>query len=103
VGSQRAKRAWLQAYRSVDHGLAKRRCRDKDVMPDFPQAIRDFANMFASMQEKRHRADYDPTGRYFRSSVKADIDAARVAISAFQSVDKYHRRAFAVFVTMNMR
>ncbi len=57
--------------------------------------------MFVQMQEKRHRADYDPTGVFYKSAVKADIAAADVAISAFQAIDLRHRKAFAVFVALD--
>lgn len=54
--------------------------------------------MFVTMQTKRHGADYDPTGTYYKSAVQVDIDAARAAIADFESVDKKHRRAFAVYI-----
>jgi len=41
-------------------------------MTQFPPSIQDFANMFVQMQEKRHRADYDPTDFHYKSSVQAE-------------------------------
>lgn len=62
-----------------------------------------FADMFVQMQEKRHEADYDPKQAFYKSAVQADIDAARVAIKNFQSVDKRHRRAFSAYVLLKER
>lgn len=70
-------------------------------MVQFPADIQDFANLFVQMQEKRHRADYDPTGIYYKSAVQADIDAAKVAIEAFSNCDKRHKRAFVIYVAVN--
>jgi hypothetical protein len=70
-------------------------------MDQFPPDIQDFANMFVQMQEKRHRADYDPSGIYYKSEVKTDIDAAREAIKAFVAVDRRHKKAFALFVSLD--
>jgi hypothetical protein len=69
-------------------------------MRRFPSDIQDFANMFVQMQEKRHRADYDPTGFYYKSSVQTDIEAARGAIDAFVKCDKRHQKAFAIYVAV---
>jgi hypothetical protein len=70
-------------------------------MLSFPAEIQDFANMFVQMQEKRHRADYDPTGRYDKSSVQADIDATKIAIDQFLRCDKRHQRAFIIYVSVD--
>ena len=59
-GADRSKSAWRQAYRALQHGWAKRRCQNHKIVNDFPVAIQDFAGMFVEMQDKRHRADYDP-------------------------------------------
>lgn len=55
----RSRRAWNQAYRAVEHGIAKNQCKDT-VMEDFPETIRNFARHFVRVQELRHEADYDP-------------------------------------------
>jgi len=100
VGPQGTKRAWSHVYRSLDHRAARENCLRKEFMERFPNAIQDFASMFAQMQVKRHRADYDPHAQFYKSSVAADIDAAAAAISAFHKVPARHRRAFAVYVIL---
>jgi hypothetical protein len=56
--------------------------------------------MFVQMQEKRHRADYDPNERLYKSAVSEDIKAARAAIDAFHTVEMRHRRAFAAYAML---
>jgi hypothetical protein len=72
-------------------------------MSQFPVGVQDFASMFVQMQEKRHRADYDPTEFLYKSSVSADIQAAKAAIAAFKKVQGKHRRAFAAYLLIRMR
>ena len=69
-------------------------------MEKFPDAIQDFANMFVLMQEKRHRADYDPNERLTKSAVANDIDACRAAIEGFKRTSFSDRRAFAAHVLL---
>lgn len=100
VSDKSTRRAWVQAYRCLNHGEARQKCITKKHMSQFPAAIQDFANLFVQMQEKRHRADYDPTGVYYKSAVQADIDAARAAMDAFSKCDKRHKQAFVIYVAV---
>lgn len=99
VTDKQTRRAWVQAYRCLKHGHAKNQC-GRGQLSEFPNDIQDFANMFMQMQEKRHRADYDPTGVYYKSAVTADIDAAEEAMKAFRAVPNRHRKAFAILVAL---
>ena len=69
-------------------------------MKHFPDEIKDFANMFVQMHEKRHRADYDPDERLTKSAVQNDIDAVRAVIEGFHNTSLRHRRAFAAHVLL---
>jgi hypothetical protein len=73
----------------------------KKFIKEFPNDIQDFASMFVQMQEKRHRADYDPNGLYYKSAVGNDIKAVRAIIKSFNGVDKRHRRAFVAYVVFD--
>jgi uncharacterized protein (UPF0332 family) len=101
--AQRTKRAWTQVYRAVEHNTAKTNCLRKDIIKRFPAEVQDFANQFVQMQEKRHRADYDPHEKFYKSSVIADIDAVRVAIQGFEKARVADRRAFAAYVLFKFR
>ena len=55
------------------------------------------------MQLKRHIADYDPYGRWYKSEVSEDIDAAADIITRFERVPAQDRRKFAVHVLLKSR
>ena len=97
--SRRSKPAWNQVYRALEHGFAKNAC-DNSITKKFPQGIQDFANSFVSMQQKRHKADYDPYEKFFKSSVLSDIGIAETVIDAFERAPLKHRRAFVAYVLL---
>jgi uncharacterized protein (UPF0332 family) len=101
-GSDRSRFAWYQVYRSLEHGNAKRSCDHKRVSK-FPQEIQDFANAFVSMQAKRHKADYDPHERIYKSAVLFDIELAKDVMDKFKHVSLKDRRAFAAYVLLKVR
>lgn len=103
MGADRNQPAWRQVYRSLDHGPAKTACQNRLALQSFPKEIRDFSGIFLDLQGKRHAADYDPDGSYYKSSVLADIDAADDAIRQFTSVPLKDRRAFAAHVLFKYR
>lgn len=103
TGANRSEPAWAQSYRALEHRPAKEACRNIGIMARFPQPIRDFANVFVMMQEKRHKADYDPTGNYARSTVLIDIDAMENAIRDFQRAAAKDKRAFCAHVLFKKR
>jgi hypothetical protein len=103
VGSQRSGPAWRQVYRAPLHDFVRTRCANTAMMSKFPKGIQDFAYMFATMQIKRHEADYAPDARALKSEVIADIDASEAAIEGFENVAAKDRRAFAVWVLLKDR
>lgn len=72
-------------------------------MAKFPNEIQDFANTFVALQVKRHKADYDPDERCYKSQVLIDIADAEEAIRKFQSAPLKDRRAFSAFVLLKSR
>lgn len=106
IGGRNAARsnpAWRQVYRALDHGAARRACERPHVISKFPKGIEDFANIFSSLQEKRHIADYDPDEKFYKSSATLDIDAAEDAIRRFEAEGIKDRRAFAALVLFKRR
>ncbi len=99
----RSQPAWVQAYRAVNHGFAKNKCKEQGVMERFPRDIQDFSNQFVILQAKRHDADYDPSSTFTRHDVLTSIDAAAIAIKKLQASNVKDRRAFAVWTVMNKR
>ena len=72
-------------------------------MQQFPVEIRNFADEFVTMQEKRHLADYDPVSRFRLNDVIVAIDAAELAIKQLRKCSMKDRRAFAAWVMMVKR
>lgn len=103
TNADRSAPAWRQAYRAVEHRFSKNQCGNKAVVAKFPQEIEDFANLFETLQSKRHSADYDPTSRFFLQDAETFIDAAELAIKEFKSSGIKDRRAFAAWTTMKNR
>lgn len=73
------------------------------MIKKFPKQIEDFANTFVTLQDKRHRADYDPSATFLKSEVTSDIGLAEQAIVDFRSVGAKHRRAFCAYVLLKKR
>ena len=103
VGADRSEPAWRQAYRALEHGTARQRCGRPAIVGRFPTEIRQFASKFVDMQEKRHKADYDPEAAFSRSIVAKDIDETDETIRDFYRVPVKDRRAFAVYVLLSVR
>ena len=57
---------WHQVYRALEHGKAKRACRQQEAMRAFPTQIHSFAKAFADLQGARHEADYTLEGQYLK-------------------------------------
>ena len=95
--SIRSTPAWRQVYRALDHTHAKNQCQAV-TNRGFPQEIVDFATVFATMQIKRHEADYDPFATFVKSQVQADIIAVEGAIATFAQASTKDRRAFCAWV-----
>ena len=103
AGSNRAHPSWRQAYRSLEHGLAKRQCAKVPDMTEFgPEVVR-FAGKFVVVQELRHTADYDPAATFARPQVLTLIGEIESTIAGFDSVGQDERRAFAIHVLFRSR
>ena len=87
----------------MEHGLAKSKCKNQQIVSLFPAHIIDFANVFVVMQEQRHSADYDPFFKVTKSQVKAYIASSRVAIDNFTACSARDKRAFCAYVLLKDR
>ena len=92
---------WRRVYRALEHRQAKTRC--ENVPPSLPEEMRDFGQVFAELQGKRHLADYDPDYLVRKSDVVADINDVRTAIARFLATPASVRRDFAIHVLMKVR
>ncbi|MFO7858447.1 MAG: hypothetical protein R6V11_05930 [Ectothiorhodospiraceae bacterium] len=98
----RSTRAWAQAYRALEHGFAKQQC-NRAANKGFPARIVQFADAFLTLQEERHRADYDPTVTYTRAETLVYVQTAQQAIGDLRHSAESDRAAFAVWVLMKAR
>jgi hypothetical protein len=100
--TDRSSNAWLQVYRALEHGFAVAQCRNARLR-DFPKDIQDFANLFATMQVKRHKADYNPFGRLAKSEVLSDLEQVKAAMLAFDNTSLKDKKAFSTFILFKTR
>jgi hypothetical protein len=103
TGNIRQSEAWQKTYRSLEHGLAKQAC--GNLGGQFSQPIVNFAELFKSLQELRHDADYRPNlnPRLSKSEVLTSILAVEAVIVAFEACTLIERRAFSVHVLFKHR
>lgn len=69
----------------------------------FSLEIREFADKFVDLQVKRNQADYAPANDFSKETVTYEIETALGAIRRFQRIPLKDRRAFAVYVLLNLR
>lgn len=98
----RSSPAWVQVYRSLEHGIAKNSCKNAPTR-NFPNGVLVFADTFETMQEERHNADYDPESRYTRPGVLVLIDNCEQAIVALKAEPRSDRKAFSVWVLLQKK
>ncbi len=101
-GSNRSSSAWNQAYRGLQHRVARQRCQNRSIS-SFPMEIQYFAQVFVDMQQLRHIADYDPDADYSKADAMQLIGFAEEGIRRFQQAPARDRRAFAVYVLLPTR
>ena len=92
---------WRRVYRALEHRQARTRC--ENVPAWFPDELHEFGRTFATQQDRRHLADYDPDHPIRKSDVVADINDVRTAIARFLATPASVRRDFAIHVLMKVR
>ena len=89
--------AWLKAYRSLSHSVAKTSSEQAKKL-NFPNDFVLFAEFFAVMQQHRHDADYNPHVNYAHADVVTMIDDVEIAIARLRGASRLEQRAFVVLV-----
>jgi hypothetical protein len=94
VGNE-ARPGYGMIYRGFSHGRMKTVCTAIDVAqlsntlrrqlgtPAVSQDMRDFAGSFLTLQDDRHRADYDPHTKFVHSDAVDAVALAELALEAF--------------------
>ncbi len=102
TGPDRPDKAWLQAYRALEHGFASSACKQVQNL-GFPDGIDTCARLFVDLQQRRHDADYNPLARVTRSEALEAADQADLAIKCLRAAPRKDRRAFAIQLLFRRR
>ena len=95
--------AWRQAYRAADHRPTRSKLSRASLGSRFPTAIRHFGEIFATTQQARHSADYDPHSEFQVTAVRELIDNVAACINAFNQTPDAVRRDLAIHILTNIR
>ncbi len=88
---------WLETYRALQHRTAKNRLASYIQLAQDP-VLRDFGQLFGTMQQQRISADYNPHARFARSEVVTSIERTEAAIHAFYNTPTPTRRRLAIYL-----
>lgn len=91
---------WIQMYRALEHRRARDVCASFVLVSQFPDGIREFANMFMTLQDKRHAADYKPNLVLSKSAVQQDVRSGANALRAYNAESMKDRQAFSVLLLL---
>jgi hypothetical protein len=106
---------YMLAYRSVGHRSLRRLSEDvvKATLPTkysglapeggFGADLQFFATTLVVLQERRHRADYDPLFRASRSNALRAVQASRDGLQRLREADRALRRPFLTLVIFSPR
>ncbi len=94
-GVWRKTEEWVLAYRSLDHGQAKRFLATIRTVAGSP-AIVQFSDLFVRAMDERNKADYDPSARFARAEVLSLIEEAELAINAMKSIAREEKRKLVI-------
>lgn len=99
----RSEGAWLQVYRALGHRETSKRCKNRKMMQKFPAPLIEFADTFCHLQVQREEADYNPHSHVYLEEVWWYLFEAEDAIEEFHKSDTKDRKAFAVYLLVNLR
>lgn len=104
VGRANAKtEAYLRVYRALDHAAARRAFRTPEAT-SLGAAVASVGLVYAELQQKRHRADYDPSPfGHMYDETRAVIAKAREAIAVVSTLDPSVRRTLATIILFKAR
>ena len=94
---------WQRMYRVLEHGATKNKCGRRTAISNFPEGIRNFANLLVRAQSERHNADYDPFSKYTRRQALDLIAEAYAIIEAFDATPRNARLDFVTYLLENDR
>ena len=102
ASANRPRQAWRRTYRALNHNDAFKACGQLRQMR-FPAGLVRVGDAFRSLQEQRHKADYDPTHRVTLADARDAIRSAENAIATLKAADRKDQTALAAQVLFKAR
>lgn len=105
----RRSKSWSLVYRAFNHGTMAERCGQVTQPPapfnrsDFPAAVCFVATAFKTLQNERHRADYDPAALFEVEGVQGRVETARNAINRLDELKTADSALFVTFLLFGAR
>lgn len=95
--------AWVQSYRTLEHGKTRTACSRIQDSEKVSQLLRYVAEIFLELQRARHNADYDPYSRFTRAEAMYYIESAELAIRHLKNAEKIDRLSFVTSLALPQR
>ena len=96
--SARHSDAWRQAFRTLEHGKARKAFINQEKLRLISAELRIFAILFLEMQDKRHLADYDPFFRLDFIDVVRTINQCSKSIRALMRSSMAEKKIFVAIL-----
>ena len=93
--------AWSRIYRGLNHNAARRNLLQDHGL--FSAQIKEFATVFAEVQDLRHLADYEPNRVFTLPQTLELIDRAEAAIASFMQTSADEHRVMAIQTLISRR
>jgi hypothetical protein len=113
--SSRGAASYTLLYRAFEHTQIKRLCEvaSRPTLPDryqqslrlssFSIVVQDFASTFIRLQKWRHRADYDPSGRFDSNETLIAVTLAEDMLSGLDTIGGPEREVFLALLLFDVR
>lgn len=99
----RGTEVWARAYRAFDHRAAREACRDLTRAKNGPERTRRVAEVFVTLQEWRHRADYDSDFDATEGYARRAVALAEIAMDELAGLRRTELRGLVVVVLIRRR
>ncbi len=95
-------KAWLEAYRSLKHGVIYSACLHPDLV-FFPDHIRSLAESIAYLQDARQSIEYHPRTIVDLENTKTCVRLAKQSLKSMREGKKKDRIAFSAWVAFERK
>ena len=90
-------KAWLEAYRSLKHGVVRSACTHPDIKR-FPDRVKSLAKNIDFLQTARHSIDYHPRTYVDLGIAWFCVSVAKECIESINELPKKDRIAFSAWI-----